>query len=299
MILTRPRDNPYYMNRKWLVVGLIALLGLGFGWAFFKDRFSSPQAKIQVAQTNVSAAVYIDGKQVSSVTQYEEYRKPGEVTLKLVPSSSGKPMAIWESRITLAEGVTTIVRHDFGETNNLSSGEVLSFEKTGSKRAELAVVSVPDTSEVKFDSQTRGFTPLPIANATSTDEHTLTISHPGYITREIAGLRTVPGYKLTAVVYLAQDPQYQVQVLGEQQAGDSDIPAPIEEPKVSQVEVQDTGTGFLRVRAEASKTSAEIAQVTPGKKYILIEESKDEEWYKIEYEKGKQGWISAQYAKKV
>lgn len=288
------------MNRKWLVVGLIVLFGLGLGWVFFKDRFSSPQAKIQVAQTNVSAAVYIDGKQVSSVTPYEEYRKPGEVTLRLVPSSSGKPMAIWESRVTLAEGVTTIVKHDFGETNNLSSGEVLSFEKTGSKRAELAVVSVPDTSEVRFDSQTRGFTPLPIANATPTDEHTLTISHPGYITREIAGLRTVLGYKLTAVVYLAQDTQYQVQVLGEQQeASDSAVPAPIEEPKVSQVEVQDTGTGFLRVRAEPSKTSAEIAQVTPGKKYTLIEESKDEEWYKIEYEKGKQGWIFAQYAKKV
>ncbi|MBI2590816.1 MAG: SH3 domain-containing protein [Candidatus Blackburnbacteria bacterium] len=286
------------MTRKWLIVGFTVLFGLGVGWVFLKNRLSSPQAKIQVAQTNISASVYIDGKQVSSTTPYAEYRKPGEVTIRLVPSSSGKPMAIWESKVTLAEGVTTIVRHDFGETSILSAGEVLSFEKTGGKKAELAVVSVPDAAEVRFDGKTHGFTPLPIANATSTGEHTLTISHPGYITREIPGLRTVPGYKLTAVVYLAQDPQFQAQTLGEQQEA-SQAATPVEEPKVIQVEIQDTGTGFLRVRAEASKSSAEVAQVIPGKQFTLIEEDKGGEWYKIEYEEGKQGWISAQYAKKV
>ncbi|MBI4028966.1 MAG: SH3 domain-containing protein [Candidatus Blackburnbacteria bacterium] len=286
------------MSKKWLIVGLVMLIGLGATWFFFKNQLSPPQAKIQIIQTSVPASVYIDGKQVSFATPYEEYRKPAEVTLRLVPSSAGKPMAVWESKITLAEGVTTVIRHDFGETNDLSAGEVLSFEKTGSKKAELAVVSVPDAAEVKFDGQKRGFTPLPIRNASSTDEHTLTVSHPGYVTREVTGLKTVPGYKLTAVVYLAQDPQAQAQA--QVQAEEATASATVsEEPKMSKVEILETGTGFLRVRAEASKASAELAQVIPGKQFDLIEESRDGEWYKIEYEKGKQGWISAQYAKKV
>jgi len=284
------------VSRKWLIVGVVVLIGLGATWFFLKNRISPPQAKVQIIQTNVSAAVYIDGRQVSFATPYEEYRKPAEIILRLVPSSSGKPMAVWESKITLTEGVTTVIRHDFGETNDLSAGEVLSFEKTGSKKAELAVVSVPDAAEVKFDGQSRGFTPLPIHNASSMEEHTLTVSHPGYVTREITGLKTVPGYKLTAVVYLSQDPQVQAQAQAEEASASSTVS---EEPEISKVEILETGTGFLRVRAEASKASVEITQVTPGKQFDLIEEDKSGEWYKIEYEKGKQGWISAQYVKKV
>ena len=168
----------------------------------------------------------------------------------------------------------------------------MSFEKIGGKKAELAVVSIPDSAEVKFDSETRGFTPVPIANST-TEEHTLTISHPGYLTRDIGGLKPVQGYKLTIVVFLAEDESTKPK---EEEASES---AKLQdEPTQTMVEIQDTGTGFLRVREEALKTSPEIARVTPGKKYAFIEEDKTGEWYKIEYEKGKTGWISAEYAQK-
>lgn len=283
------------MNKKWILVWLVVLLALTGGFFAFRNRFSPAQAKLEIAQTNVPSQVFINGVQVSSSTPYEEFAKPGEITLRLVPVSPDKPRSVWETKITLTVGVTTVVRRDFGETDADSSGEILSFEKIGGKKAELAVVSVPDASEVEFDGNVRGYTPLPITNATSGQEHTLSVSHPDYTTREVTSLKPVPGYKLTAIVYLAQDPESKKQK--EQEASSS--ATPVDEPKTAQVEIQETGTGFLRVRQDASKTSPEVAQVKPGQQFILIEESKDGEWYKIEYEKGKTGWISAQYAKKV
>lgn len=285
----------YPMSKKWFFVSGLVLLGLIGGFFVFRDHFSSAQAKLEIVPTNVPASVYIEGKQVSAQTPYEEYRTPGEITLRLVPSSTDAPLAVWETRVTLAEGVTTVVRHDFGNSEQNSAGEILSFEKIGGKKAELAVVSVPDAAEVAFDGQTRGFSPLPIVNASS-GEHTLAVSHPGYIAREIIGLKTVPGYKLTAVVFLAEDPT--IRAKKEQEAASMSANAS-DEPKIIFVEIQDTGVGFLRVRAEASKTSDEVAQVTPGKQYLLLEESRDGEWYKIEYEKGKQGWVFSSWAKKV
>ena len=280
------------MDKKWLLITILVLFGLTAGFFLLKNRLSPAQAKLEIAETNVSASVYVNGEQVATSTPYEEFRKPGEVTVRLVPTNSDKPLALWETKVNLTEGVTTVIRREFGETDNTSAGEILSFEKIGGKKAELAVVSIPDSAEVKFDSETRGFTPVPIANST-TEEHTLTISHPGYLTRDIGGLKPVQGYKLTIVVFLAEDESTKPK---EEEASES---AKLQdEPTQTMVEIQDTGTGFLRVREEALKTSPEIARVTPGKKYAFIEEDKTGEWYKIEYEKGKTGWISAEYAQK-
>ncbi len=281
------------MNKKWIIVGLVVIAALVGIFFQFKDRLQPPQAKLEIAQTNVPAQVFIDGQQVSQTTPYEEYRKPGQITLRLVPISSDKPLAIWETRVTLAEGVSTVVRREFGQTDAESQGEILSFEKIGGKKAELAVVSIPDAAQVQFDGDIRGYTPLPIANA-APDDHTLTVSHPGYITREIEGIRPEPGYRLTAIVYLAEDP-------AERAKKEAEATASAQEEKIasSEVEILETGTGFLRVRAEPSKAGTEVARVTPGNKYPFVEESESGEWFKIEYEKGKTGWVSAEFAKKT
>ena len=71
------------------------------------------------------------------------------------------------------------------------------------------------------------------------------------------------------------------------------------------VEILSTPTNFLRVREEASTQSDEIARVTPGKKYVLLEEDEESDWVKIEYEEAteyeeaKSGWVSGEYVKKV
>ncbi len=50
------------------------------------------------------------------------------------------------------------------------------------------------------------------------------------------------------------------------------------------------------MRKEPSTSAQELAKVNPGEEYPLLEEKSG--WYKIEYEIGKEGWISATYAQK-
>lgn len=64
-----------------------------------------------------------------------------------------------------------------------------------------------------------------------------------------------------------------------------------------QIEVTATPTGFLRVRQTPSTGGVEITRVSPGEKFALLEERSG--WYKIKLSDGKEGWVSAQYAKKL
>lgn len=47
------------------------------------------------------------------------------------------------------------------------------------------------------------------------------------------------------------------------------------------------------MRASASVNSEEVAQVNPGQTFTALDSQSN--WYKIEYETGKQGWVSANY----
>ena len=278
------------MTKKWIFIALIVTATLAAAFYLFRNQLQPNQAKLEIAQTNVPAHVFINGEQVTQATPYEEYLKAGEVTVRLVPVSPDKPLALWETRVTLTEGVTTVIRHEFGGTNSQSQGEILSFEKIGGKKAEIAIVSVPDSAQVQFDGEVRDFTPILINNATTTT-HTVNVSHPGYLSREIAGLQPEPGYRLTVIVLLAEDPTAKAKKDAQDEA--------VEEVKKTEVEILETGVGFLRVRSEPSKAGEEIARVEPGKTYPFVEDSEKGDWYKIEYEKNKTGWVSGEFAKKL
>lgn len=272
-------------KKKWILISVFFLVIVSLTGFFLKDKLSPAQAKLEI-KTNVPATVSVDGEQAGQVP-LEYYHKPGEVTIRLVPVVSEKPLAPWGTKLTLIEGVTTIVRRDFGETDSDSAGEVLSFEKVGGVDSGISVVSVPDASQVTFDGQPRGFTPLKISQTTS-GEHSLVISHPGFLDRTISSLKTVPGYNLVAVVFLAEDKT------GKNDAGGSSLTE-----KKATVEILSTPTGFLRVRQEPTTGSTESARVKPGEKYPFLGQNEAGDWVKIEYESGKVGWVSSQYAKKT
>lgn len=64
------------------------------------------------------------------------------------------------------------------------------------------------------------------------------------------------------------------------------------------VEIKETSTGWLNLRSEPSTAEGDetvIKKIDPGDKYPFIEVN-DTGWYKIEYEEGKEGWISGKYA---
>ncbi len=263
---------------------LIVILGLGLviGLTFFLIGYLKPKSAGIFIETTPVSTVFINGAEIGK-TPYDGTLPPGEVTLKLVPESTSSILASFETKVALTSGIKTVVRRTLGETDDISEGEIISFEKVQRGESSLVVVSFPDAAKVTVDGATRGFTPVKVSSLTP-GEHQIVVSAPGFSERTL-NVKTLSGYKLTSIVKLA--------VLA------TAPEKPASEEKQTLVEILVTPTGFLRVRSEANASSSEVAQVKPGEKYLFVEENEDGSWIKIEYEKGKTGWISGQYGKKV
>lgn len=186
-------------RRLTLILGLV-LVFLAVAGIFLRDRLQPARAGLLI-ETTPQATVYINDEQAGT-TPYEETRSPGEISLRLVPITAEEPLSTWETRVTLTEGIKTAVKRDFGATQALSSGEILSFERIPGNSAGLTIVSSPDSSQVSIDGQIRGFTPSRI-DSVSLGEHEIKVFQPGFRERIIKA-RTEPGYRLTVVAMLAQ-----------------------------------------------------------------------------------------------
>lgn len=282
------------MRKLKVIVLVILVTGLLAAAAFFLFRLVRPKKAAILIESNPVSSVFVNGEQVGR-TPEEMRLEPGEITLKLVPESLEKPLSPYETKVTLTPGIKTVVRRTFGDSEETSSGEVISFERVGSDEASLSVVSQPDTSQVSLDDQVRGFTPLKISRISS-GEHKLTLSSSGYLERSFS-IETVNAYRLTAIVKLAvgSEPGPEVSI--------SPTVTPSEEKgkkiKEEEVEILSTPTGFLRVRKEPSTLADEITRVKPGEKYKLLETDAKTGWFKIEVNKDTSGWVTNQYAKKI
>lgn len=267
-----------------LLLGLVLIASGGISF-LFRDKFIGGKAGLLVESVPAST-VYIEGEQVGT-TPYQAERFDGEISLRLVPIATDGPLATWNAKVVLTEGVMTVVGREFGGTDEESQGEIMSFEKIPSTAAELVAVSTPDAAAFFIDGINKGFTPKKVENV-GVGEHRLVFSHPGFLDREIV-VKTEAGYKLVVTSFLARDKNFV------QERKDEEV----SQEKKAMVEILDTPTGFLRVREKASTGSAELGQVGPGESFELIEEGSDGAWFKIKYEKDKEGWVSSTYSKKV
>lgn len=276
-------------NIKLLILVIIGGALVSAIVLFLVGRFKPKGAGIAI-ETIPIASVFIDGV-LAGRTPYEEVREPGEVIIKLVPDSFDKPLAPYETKATLVSGVKTVIKWEFGETSGKSGGETVSFERVGRDETGLSVVTIPSSAQVVIDGNTRGFAPYKTSSV-ATGEHTLLISSEGYVDRTIR-LKTHNGYKLTAIIQLIPSEEIPEEIPEE------------EEEAVDEVEILSTPTGFLRVRSEPSTLGEELARVSPGERYELLDEDEDTGWFKIKYEEGKEGlpaqagWVSNTYAEKV
>jgi hypothetical protein len=228
--------------------------------------------------------VYINNEQVGK-TPYTGEFSAKEVIVKLVPESFDKPLSPFETKVTLEAGIKTIVRRKFGEREEQSAGEVISFEKGDPKNTSIAVVTIPDAAKVNLDSKFIDVSPLKADDITS-GNHQIVVSAEGYLERSFI-VRAEPGFNMTVIVTLAKDINY------------SPIQNTTEEPVIESptyIKILDTPTGFLRVRSQPASSADEVGRVTPGKVYQLEEPDQKDGWYNIQYEEGKQGWISSEYA---
>lgn len=268
----------------FILIGILFVAGLVL---FFAGKLKPKKAGILIETTPV-ALVYIDGVQVGR-TPYEATKDPSEITVKLIPESLDKPLAPYETKVSLGAGIETVIIREFGESDETSAGQVTSFEKVGAGDISLAVVSVPDSAQVSIDGQIKGFAPTKFTDITA-EEHQIAVSADGYRERTLS-VKTLMGYKLTAVVKLARN-----------------LDLPKEEPKKEevkepekkyQVEILTTPNGFLRVRSEPSISADELEKVKSGEKFKFVEEDSKTGWFKIEYKEGQEGWVSNDYTKKI
>ncbi len=275
------------MNRlRFIVVGVVSL-GLIAIAGFFIFGFLQPKAAGLLIETNPAATVYINGQQAGK-TPYKNTHEPGEVVVKLIPDSFEVPLSPYETKTTLVSGVETIVRRDFAETDDLASGEIVSFEPSGSKDAGIAIISVPDNTTVLIDDSIKAVTPFKTSDITP-GRHEVSISSQGYKKR-VFTMQAYNNYNLTAVVYLGKETSPT-----EPESIETLVP---EVEDVDKVEILSTPVGYLRVRQEPSTASEEIGRVNPGDLFEIIEEDVDTGWFKIEYKDGEEGWVSKQYARK-
>jgi len=241
------------------------------------------------------ATIFLNDKEIGK-TPYDQKQPPGEYVLKLVPDEGQATAVPWQGKVLLTPQVLTYVKRELGLSEVASSGEIVTMEKISGGETQIAVFATPDAASVLLDGIDRGVTPLNLS--ISAGEHDLALTSTGYIGRTVR-VKTVEGYKVTV--------NFQLAVAGDAMPAESATPtvapATAEEAETTPanqgafVKINDTPTDFLRVRFDATTSSSEVARLNPGTKVPFIEEKSS--WFKVEYETGKEGWISSRYAERT
>lgn len=274
------------MRRK-LISTFLALVGIsiiGFSFLYFIGMYKEQDSGVLIESEPISK-VYINGNEVGT-TPYEANLNPGETTIKIKPQNiEGFVFDDYETRVNLVSGIRTIIRRDFKETDDKSSGYVVSFEKVGVSDSFVTVVSAPIRTQVKVDDRYYGDTPLRIKVAPG--DHKLTISAENYIEKTLS-IKVYNGYKLTASVKLAS---LELEVIETAQSEE------IVKDK-DQIKIDKTDVGFLRVRSGASVGFPEVGQVKPGEIYDVLEEGEHGKWFKIKFG-DVEGWVSGEFVTKI
>lgn len=304
--------------KKPLILITSAFMLAGCSLPFFGNK----QAALQVNSTP-QASVYLNGNHVGQSPYFDDKIKPGEYTVRILVEDD--PTKDWQTKVTLSPQIVTVVSRDFGESPDQSSNYLLQLEPLASKSAtELSIITIPDNVIVKVDGQPEGFSPVSIKDMPEGD-HTIVLSAPGYQEQTIQA-QTKAGFKLIVSAQLARSPEslsdqsdattsaeLDEEATEEETADEEDTteedtdPTPTKKPTPTKaaggdtdleppyVIITETGTGWLRVRSEPSIAGEELTKVDVGEQFPYLD-SNETGWYQIEYEPGKEGWISGQYA---
>jgi hypothetical protein len=290
---------------KKLFTVLVASILLG--GCTVKDLFVKAPAGLEIA-TIPTATVFINGESKGETPYSDKNLKPGNYTVKLVPTGS-TTLPSYETKLVLVSKASTIISRTFTESEIDSSGYTLQLQEDPSGLTFLSVISDPDTINVTIDDKPSGFTPLSKLPSTP-GAHTLLVTSPGYIEQSLS-VNTVKGYNLIINFKLAgQTINLMPTVVSTPSATLTPTPSSIASPSPSSrstgvlengdttpkpyVLIGETGTGWLRIRKEASGTSDELGKANTGEKLKYLGESTDLGWHKIEFE-GSVGWVSGKY----
>jgi len=275
---------------KIIVLVIVSLAAIGAAGFFGLKYFKPAKADISV-ESNPKAVVYIAGVQVGN-TPYKGSLGAGEITLRLVPAD---PLALYETKVSLIAGKVTEVTRNFGTTEDLSGGQVISYEKMSGNDTALSLISTPDFAQVSIDGNIRGFSPIMNYSVTP-DTHQIAVTKIGFIDSSFA-ITTQKGYKTVVVAQLISTGE--AVATPSATASVSASPVPTTPGAKVYVQILDTPSGFLRVRKDGSTTADEVARVKPGDKLPFVSQNAAGDWYQVVYDGKNTGWVFSQYAKKL
>jgi hypothetical protein len=279
------------MKTLKVIFVVLVTLAVVLATGFFLIGYFKPKPGGLMVDTTPSSSVYINGN-FAGKTPYKGTYAAGQVSVKLVPDLSGQNLVPYETKVSLDAGIQTVIQREFGATEDLSSEDVISFDKTGGSFASLVVISTPDNSQVLIDGLAQGFSPYN-TDSTAAGSHQIMVRAQGFADKTM-NVKTQIGYRLTVFAKLAKS----------QDALPSPSPSPTPASSVkTYVLIGNTPTGFLRMRTEPATKGEEIAELKPGQKYLYLDTDAASGWYKIQYQdpapglpNGITGWISNQYA---
>ncbi len=281
------------MKKKLILLTILFFLFIGFVIVRFFVLDKQKEVGVLQIISSPTASVFIDNAPVGS-TPYESEVKVGDHAIKLIPQGEATETASWKKNITVGKRVRTYVNIELGSSDISTAGEIFTIEKMKKKAdggvGEISIETDPASAIVSLDNDEKG--PAALLENVAHGNHELSIFLPGFFKRT-QKINVESGYRVNAFFKLAID-KSQKTIVDVKEATSSAQKK--DEIKGAKITINSTSTGFLRVRSEPTITASESARVTPGDEFDFLEEK--DSWYKIEYEPGKQGWISSEYATK-
>jgi len=189
------------MKALKVVFVVLVTLAVVVTTGFFLIGYFKPKPGGLMVDTTPGSSVYVNGNLVGE-TPYKGTNTAGQISLKLVPSITDQNLIAYETKVNLVAGIQTVVRREFGITEDASSGDVISFDKTGLNLTGLVVISTPDNSQVLVDGVVQGFSPYNVSSV-ALGLHQITVESPGYTDRTMS-VNAQAGYRLTVFAKLSK-----------------------------------------------------------------------------------------------
>lgn len=286
------------MKKKVFILLILIILFIIFvliNYFVFEKKNNFGQLRIVSSPTT---SVFINNLAVGKTPFYEKY-PVGDYILKLIPEGVATETASWQGKINVYKNALTYVNRELGSSDALSAGEILTITKMEERpkkpnQGEIYIETEPQGAIIYLDNDEKGVAPLILGEVTGGD-HELSVFLPGFRRRTLK-INVEVGFRLNAFFKLAIDDEAKKIIDQNQKKENSESTNEAQLEKKQKIVINDTPTGWLRVREEPSINASEAARVNPGDEFVLLEEK--DGWYKIEYEKEKFGWVSSQYTTK-
>lgn len=158
--------------------------------------------RLSIVTKGTQAKIFLDNKYVGNTPFYKEDLKIGDHKVE-IQLSKGSNFS-WNTNTFLNSTTLSVIDLDLAGNQTFTAGENLYFKQGISN---LSILTRPESANIKIDGKTIGKAPQ-ILNL-NYGIHLLLVEKDGYLSREVP-LNIEPGYKLSAIIYLAANPFLEV-----------------------------------------------------------------------------------------